>query len=107
MYSDILITPIEQYDADPGEDPLWANKRKNKMLWRGSTTGSRYDRATLWRPSQRSRLNMRASRPLVRKQSEVIKHSYQRQKGLEIATVGRQNERRSANSPRRRHDRAQ
>jgi hypothetical protein len=60
MYSDILITPLEQYDAQPGYDPLWTAKRHNKLLWRGSTTGSRYDRATLWRPSQRSRLNLRA-----------------------------------------------
>ena len=61
IFSDLLITPLEQWDADVGVDPDWDLKTKNKLLWRGGTTGSRYDRATLWRPSQRSRLNLRES----------------------------------------------
>lgn len=57
MYSDILITPLEQWEDHSGTDFDWERKSQNKLFWRGSTTGSRYDRSTLWRPSQRTRLN--------------------------------------------------
>lgn len=58
LFSDLVVTPLEQYDASIAPpDPSWKVKTIDKMLWRGSTTGSRYDRGTLWRPSQRTRLN--------------------------------------------------
>ena len=44
------------------------------MLWRGSTTGSRHDRQTLWRPSQRSRLNLRPYRPCHHADPAVTNH---------------------------------
>lgn len=52
LYSDMLLTPMEQYEHQVGLDPDWKEKKFDKMLWRGSTTGSRYDRRTLWRLSQ-------------------------------------------------------
>lgn len=56
LYADILVTPLEQYEALVGLDPDWENKTQNKILWRGSTTGSRYDRGIVWRSTQRVRL---------------------------------------------------
>lgn len=62
LFSDIVVTPLEQYDpSNRPQDPMWEDKTQDRMLWRGSTTGSRYDRFTLWRPSQRTRLNHRQS----------------------------------------------
>lgn len=66
LFSDLLITPLEQYGWFSTRDPDWSDKKHNKMLWRGSTTGSRYDRGILWRPSQRTRLVKRASRRAIR-----------------------------------------
>ena len=54
LYSDLLITPLEQYESLVGPDPDWSEKSMGKLLWRGSTTGSRYDRRTLWKLSQAS-----------------------------------------------------
>lgn len=56
LYADIVITPLEQYGADGGRDVDWLDKKHNKILWRGSVTGSRYDRGTVWRSTQRVRL---------------------------------------------------
>ena len=56
LYADILVTPLEQYDTLVGPDPDWEEKTGNKILWRGSTTGSRYDRGIIWRSTQRVRL---------------------------------------------------
>lgn len=56
LYSDIAITPLEQFDDDVGPDPEWSMKTDNMVLWRGSTTGSRYDRGIIWRAAQRIRL---------------------------------------------------
>lgn len=61
LYADILVTPLEQYEALVGPDPDWANKTENKILWRGSTTGSRYDRGIVWRSTQRVRLALLAN----------------------------------------------
>lgn len=52
LYSDLLITPLEQYEQDVGPDVVWEQKEEDKLLWRGSSTGSRYDRRTLWKLSQ-------------------------------------------------------
>ncbi|BGP16485.1 hypothetical protein JCM10213_001178 [Rhodosporidiobolus nylandii] len=56
MHSDILLTPLEQYwDHEPW-DPTWEDKKYDKAVWRGSTTGVWFDRGTWWRSSQRVRL---------------------------------------------------
>ena len=52
----MVVTPLEQYGADGGIDVPWHQKAHNKVLWRGSVTGSRYDRGIAWRSTQRVRL---------------------------------------------------
>lgn len=56
LYADILVTPMEQYGMAVGADPEWDKKTQNKIMWRGSSTGSRYDRGIVWRSAQRVRL---------------------------------------------------
>ncbi|GAA5885978.1 hypothetical protein JCM6882_004220 [Rhodosporidiobolus microsporus] len=59
LHSDILTTPIEQWEAHYiGYEPAWEGKSMNKLLWRGSTTGVEFDRHTPWRKSQRARLHL-------------------------------------------------
>jgi hypothetical protein len=56
--ADILVTPLEQYSSTYiGYDPDWKLKTKNKLLWRGSTTGVEFNGDFDWRNSQRSRLH--------------------------------------------------
>jgi hypothetical protein len=43
---------------DVGNDPDWEKKSKNKIVWRGSSTGSKYAREIIWRSAQRSRLTL-------------------------------------------------
>jgi hypothetical protein len=58
IHSDILVTPLEQYsDTYIGFDPDFMDKKENKVLWRGSTTGADFDSHSDWRASQRSRLH--------------------------------------------------
>jgi len=56
LHSDILSTPMEQFYNDVGQDPKWEDKKFNKVVWRGSTTGSWHGRNLLWRAGQRPRL---------------------------------------------------
>ena len=58
MYSDVLMTPLEQYfnKLEPTDDPPWEKKPYRKAIWRGSTTGVWFGRDTRWRSSQRVRL---------------------------------------------------
>ncbi|GAA6001303.1 hypothetical protein JCM10207_006599 [Rhodosporidiobolus poonsookiae] len=59
LHSDILATPIEQWEAHyVGYEPAWEGKSQNKLLWRGSTTGVEFNRHTPWRKSQRARLHI-------------------------------------------------
>ncbi|GAA5996512.1 uncharacterized protein JCM10292_003018 [Rhodotorula paludigena] len=59
LHSDILTTPIEQWEAHyVGYEPPWEGKSMNKLLWRGSTTGVEFNRHTPWRKSQRARLHI-------------------------------------------------
>lgn len=56
LYADILVTPLEQFEQEVGPDPDWESKRINKIMWRGSSTGSKYAREIIWRSAQRVRL---------------------------------------------------
>ena len=56
LYADITVTPLEQWGDPVAADPEWTSKTRNKILWRGSSTGSRYDRSVIWRSAQRVRL---------------------------------------------------
>lgn len=58
MQSDILVTPLEQYDDDYlVYDPPFEQKLKNKLMWRGSTTGTEFRKNFNWEQSQRARLH--------------------------------------------------
>ena len=58
LNNDILVTPLEQYDDDYKEyDPPFAEKTIDKLLWRGSTTGTEFRVGYDWEKSQRSRLH--------------------------------------------------
>ncbi|GAA5838300.1 hypothetical protein JCM11251_003457 [Rhodosporidiobolus azoricus] len=56
LNTDLLLPPLEQYERAVGEDPLWANKKHDKAVWRGSTTGSDLTAAHARKYSQRVRL---------------------------------------------------
>ncbi|WWD18593.1 hypothetical protein CI109_103046 [Kwoniella shandongensis] len=56
--SDILITPLDQFNDNPGNDPAWENKTSSKLAWRGSPTGISMMSADLpWRQAHRIRLH--------------------------------------------------
>ncbi|KAM0752099.1 hypothetical protein T439DRAFT_200763 [Meredithblackwellia eburnea MCA 4105] len=56
LHSDILVPPLEQYEREVGPDPLWKDKVKEKIVWRGSTTGSDLAIPHMRKYSQRPRL---------------------------------------------------
>lgn len=58
--SDLLATPLEQFadgDLNEADVPKWAEKKYDKVLWKGRTTGVWFDAVTRWRSSQRMRLH--------------------------------------------------
>ncbi|GAA6001366.1 hypothetical protein JCM10207_006628 [Rhodosporidiobolus poonsookiae] len=56
-HSDILLPALSNdYYVEVGRDPTWEQKKHNKFLWRGDTTGAYFARGTGWRQSQRARL---------------------------------------------------
>ncbi|BGO91104.1 hypothetical protein NBRC10512_005802 [Rhodotorula toruloides] len=56
LHSDLLLPPLEQYEAPVGPDLPWALKKHDKALWRGSTTGSDLTQPHARKYSQRVRL---------------------------------------------------
>ncbi|GAA5893980.1 hypothetical protein JCM5296_004124 [Sporobolomyces johnsonii] len=56
MHSDLLIPPIDQYDRRLGNDPEWDDKKYNKVVWRGTTTGADLNVEHMRNWSQRPRL---------------------------------------------------
>ncbi|BGP40488.1 Protein O-glucosyltransferase 2 [Rhodotorula kratochvilovae] len=56
MHSDLLIPPIDQYDRPLGRDPVWEDKKHNKLVWRGTTTGADLNIEHMRKWSQRPRL---------------------------------------------------
>ncbi|GAA6038222.1 hypothetical protein JCM8097_005801 [Rhodosporidiobolus ruineniae] len=57
VHADILVPNLSnEYYVEVGRDPTWEQKKKNKVLWRGDTTGAYYARGTGWRQTQRARL---------------------------------------------------
>ncbi|GAA5872179.1 hypothetical protein JCM8547_003827 [Rhodosporidiobolus lusitaniae] len=56
LNSDLLLPPLEQYERQVGPDPSWADKKNDKAVWRGSTTGSDLTAAHARKHSQRVRL---------------------------------------------------
>ncbi|GAA5909757.1 hypothetical protein JCM6882_002666 [Rhodosporidiobolus microsporus] len=56
LNTDLLLPPLEQYERPVGNDPLWADKKHDKAVWRGSTTGSDLTSEHARKYSQRVRL---------------------------------------------------
>ncbi|KAK4049073.1 Protein O-glucosyltransferase 2 [Microbotryomycetes sp. JL201] len=56
MHSDLLMPALEQWEMPVGPDPEWEDKTIDKLLWRGSTTGSDLTLAHMRKNSQRPRL---------------------------------------------------
>ncbi|GAA6056634.1 hypothetical protein JCM3770_006321 [Rhodotorula araucariae] len=54
--SDLLLPPLEQYERGTGPDPAWTDKKHDKALWRGSTTGADLTAPRARKYSQRMRL---------------------------------------------------
>ncbi|GAA5868209.1 hypothetical protein JCM3774_000601 [Rhodotorula dairenensis] len=56
LHSDLLISPVDQWDHTIQNDPAWEEKEHNKVIWRGTTTGAdlTIDHMRKW--SQRPRL---------------------------------------------------
>lgn len=62
IHTDILVTPLEQFDDDYRVyDPPFEYKTKNKLMWRGSTTGTEFREGVNWEQSQRARLHFMAA----------------------------------------------
>lgn len=43
LHSDVLAASPESWTQDVGDDPAWEDKKWDKLLWRGKTTGIYYD----------------------------------------------------------------
>ncbi|GAA5864178.1 hypothetical protein JCM3774_001246 [Rhodotorula dairenensis] len=57
VHADLLFPSItSDYYAEVGRDPLWEQKKHNRVLWRGESTGAYHAKGTGWRQTQRARL---------------------------------------------------
>lgn len=56
LNADLLLPALEQYERPVGPDPAWKDKKINKAVWRGSTTGSDLSIPHARKHSQRVRL---------------------------------------------------
>ncbi|GAA5989676.1 hypothetical protein JCM5350_001660 [Sporobolomyces pararoseus] len=56
LNTDFLLPALEQYERPVGPDPVWKDKKFNKAVWRGSTTGSDLTIPHARKHSQRVRL---------------------------------------------------
>ncbi|GAA5851432.1 hypothetical protein JCM3766R1_004574 [Sporobolomyces carnicolor] len=56
LNTDFLLPALEQYERPVGPDPQWKDKKYNKAVWRGSTTGSDLTIPHARKHSQRVRL---------------------------------------------------
>ncbi|GAA6021125.1 hypothetical protein JCM10207_003377 [Rhodosporidiobolus poonsookiae] len=56
LNADLLLPTLEQYERAVGPDPAFRDKKHDKAVWRGSTTGSDLTQAHARKYSQRVRL---------------------------------------------------
>jgi hypothetical protein len=57
IHSDILAVAPEMWKENIGNDPAWEDKKRDTLLWRGTTTGTRMNEdMPYWRYSQRLRM---------------------------------------------------
>lgn len=91
VHADILATPLEQYsDTYIGYDMEWELKPRNRLLWRGSTTGAEFSKGVDWQKSQRSRLHFMTHERDGEK--DVLWAEGDSEVNEEKMTVGRMNE---------------
>jgi len=61
LHADLLLPSVSgDFFAEIGRDPVWEQKKQNRVLWRGETTGAYHSKGSGWRQSQRARLVARA-----------------------------------------------
>lgn len=48
LHSDVLAVSMENWTEDVGEDPPWDEKKDERLVWRGKTTGILFNADTPW-----------------------------------------------------------
>ncbi|TNY22120.1 glycosyl transferase family 90-domain-containing protein [Rhodotorula diobovata] len=57
LHADLLLPSVSgDFFAEIGRDPVWEQKKQNRVLWRGETMGTYHSKGSGWRQSQRARL---------------------------------------------------
>ncbi|SCV67516.1 BQ2448_5127 [Microbotryum intermedium] len=56
MHNDLLLPSLEQWEVPPGDDPTWAEKTNDKVVWRGTASNLNLSDKTNREMSQRPRL---------------------------------------------------
>ncbi len=56
LHTDVLGVPVEQWTDSMPNAPAWRNKKDDRLMWRGSNTGTYHSQGTPWRVSHRTRL---------------------------------------------------
>lgn len=74
LNADILIVPTEQWTDKVPAVP-WNERTNNKLLWRGSNTGTHYSKTIPWRKSQRIRF-VNETRPDAQGEIEFLPPPY-------------------------------
>ncbi|OCF73807.1 hypothetical protein I204_05651 [Kwoniella mangroviensis CBS 8886] len=64
LHADILGVSMEAWTEDVGDDPAWEDKKDDRMLWRGKTTGIYFRDEVPWHISQRVNLVSRSAEPI-------------------------------------------
>nr|XP_018267302.1 uncharacterized protein I303_01287 [Kwoniella dejecticola CBS 10117]OBR89460.1 hypothetical protein I303_01287 [Kwoniella dejecticola CBS 10117] len=64
LHADVLGVSMEAWTEDVGDDPIWEDKRDDRMLWRGKTTGIYFKDEVPWNISQRINLVSKTAEPL-------------------------------------------
>nr|XP_019015081.1 uncharacterized protein I206_01169 [Kwoniella pini CBS 10737]OCF53862.1 hypothetical protein I206_01169 [Kwoniella pini CBS 10737] len=64
LHADVLGVSMEAWTEDVGDDPIWEEKKDDRMLWRGKTTGIYFKDEVPWNISQRINLVSKTAEPL-------------------------------------------
>ncbi|KAJ9114776.1 hypothetical protein QFC22_005652 [Naganishia vaughanmartiniae] len=85
LHADILAVPVEQWIKDLPVVP-WNKRTSNKLLWRGSNTGTEYTKAINWQNSQRIRA-VNLTRPDAEGFANVLPPAFHPQKKQPLEEV--------------------
>ncbi|WWC86254.1 uncharacterized protein L201_001127 [Kwoniella dendrophila CBS 6074] len=64
LHADVLGVSMEAWTEDVGDDPIWDDKKDDRMLWRGKNTGIYFKDGVPWNISQRINLVSKTSQTL-------------------------------------------